>query len=141
MEQPVDVEVADVFLQSALDDLLLIDADALLCVEDGQLAPRQDLFPLEASVEAEPVPLLTSTQVLGQLRILEDILQPVDELPPLQPAGELPLLQPVGELPLLQPDEAAPLRPALPSTSNQVSDHKEHQYKNRVVILIILIIW
>ena len=118
MEQPVDVEVADVFLQSALDDLLLIDADALLCVEDGQLAPRQDLFPLEASVEAEPVPLLTSTQ----LRILEDILQPVDELPPLQPAGELPLLQPVGELPLLQPDEAAPLRPALPSTSNQVSD-------------------
>ena len=113
MEQPVDVEVADVFLQSALDDLLLIDADALLCVEDGQLAPRQDPVPLEASVEAEPVPLLTSTQVLGQLRILKDILQPVYELPPLQP---------VGELPLLQPDEAAPLRPALPSTSNQVSD-------------------
>ena len=113
MEQPVDVEVADVFFQSAVDDRLLNDADALLRVEDGQLAPRQDLVPLEASVEAEPVPLLTSTQVLGQLRILEDILQPVDELHPLQPAGELPLLQ---------PDEAAPLRPALPSTSNQVSD-------------------
>ena len=113
MDPPVDVEVADVFLQSALDDRLLNDADALLRVEDGQLAPRQDPVPLEASVEAEPVPLLTSTQVLGQLRIFEDILQPVNELP---------LLQPVGELPLLQPDEAAPLRPALPSTSNQVSD-------------------
>ena len=100
----MDVEVADVFLQSALDDRLLNDADALLRVEDGQLAPQQDPVPLEASVEAEPVPLLTSTQVLGQLRILEDVLQPV------------------GELPLLQPDEAAPLRPALPSTSNQVSD-------------------
>ena len=92
MEQPVDVKVADVFLRSALDDRLLNDADALLRVEDGQLAPRQDPVPLEASVEAEPVPLLTSTQVLGQLRILEDILQPVDELPPLQPAGELPPL-------------------------------------------------
>ena len=88
------------------DDRLLNDADALLRVEDGQLAPRQDPVPFEASVEAEPVPLLTSTQVLGQLRILLDILQPVDELP------------------LLQPDEAAPLRPALPSTSNQVSDPK-----------------
>ena len=37
MDPPVDVEVAKLYLQSALDDHLLDDEDAILLLEDGQI--------------------------------------------------------------------------------------------------------
>ena len=37
MGPAVDVEVVEVYLQSALDDHLLDDEDAILLLEDGQI--------------------------------------------------------------------------------------------------------
>ena len=37
MGPPVDVEVVEVYLQSALDDQLLNDEDAIVRVEEGQI--------------------------------------------------------------------------------------------------------